>query len=457
MDNYLQDIKKQQEFFNAGHTRNISFRKEQLGLLYHAVKSYEKDLADALHTDLHKSPFESYAAEIGFSLSEIRFLKKRLGKWAKPKRTRAAIVNFRSVSRVYPEPYGQSLVFSAWNYPVQLIFVPLAGSIAAGNTVILKPSEISPATAEVIREIISKTFPPEFIKCINGGVETGKALLDLPFNHIFFTGSPKIGKIIMENAAKKLIPVTLELGGKNPCIIDQSADLKFAAKKIVWGKFLNAGQTCIAPDYLLAHENIREKLLDYIKDYILKFYGEKPEESPDYCRIINRQNMERLEGLMDGTNIVFGGKVNKESNYISPTIVEEPPEGSPLMTEEIFGPVLPVVSYSEKQEAVDYANSKAKPLAMYVFSEDKKTVTYFLKNITSGNGAVNETLTQIANPYLPFGGINSSGIGEYHGEFSFRTFSHYKSILKKAKWPDLPFVYPPYSERGMKIIRKLLR
>jgi len=457
MENYSKDIKKQKEFFNAGYTRNISFRKEQLGLLYHAVKSYEKDLADALHTDLHKSPFESYAAEIGFSLSEIRFLKKRLGKWAKPKRTRAALVNFRSVSRVYPEPYGQSLVFSAWNYPVQLIFVPLAGSIAAGNTVILKPSEISPATAEVIREIISKTFPPEYIKCINGGVETGKALLDLPFNHIFFTGSPKIGKIIMENAAKRLIPITLELGGKNPCIIDETADIKVAAKKIAWGKFLNAGQTCIAPDYLMVHESIRDRLVESIQKYIVEFYGDNPEESPDYCRIINRPNMERIEGLMRGTNIISGGIVNKDSNYISPTIILEPEKDSPLMTEEIFGPVLPVICYSQKQEVADYANSRARPLAMYIFSRKRSHIRFFLNNITSGNGAVNETLTQITNPYLPFGGVNSSGIGEYHGEYSFRTFSHYKSILKKSKWPDLSFVYPPYTERGMKLIHILLK
>jgi aldehyde dehydrogenase (NAD+) len=457
MTDYSSLLQKQADFFKTGFTLDLSFRKKQLTVLYNAIKSNEKKIHAALSADLKKPEFEAYATETGFTLNEIRFLKKKLHTWIKPKRVRTPLIHFKGKSIIYPEPYGQSLIFATWNYPVQMVFVPMAGAIAAGNTVIVKPSEYSSATSKLMEEIISEIFPEEFVACVNGGVKTGQALLELPFNHIFFTGSYKVGRIVMKKAAENLTPLTLEMGGKNPCIVDETAKIDRAAKKIVWGKFLNAGQTCISPDYLFVQEKVADELIENLISYTGKFFGEDPQKSHDFGRIINYVNFERLENLLKDKEILLGGTMDRQDLYISPTLVLNPPIESELMKEEIFGPILPIFKYREKEEVVKYAKTNHKPLSIYIFSSSKSTQKYFLKNIQSGNGAINETLMQIANSHLPFGGVNSSGMGSYHGEYSFKNFSHYRPIIKKATWFDLPIVYPPYTNFSLNVLKKFLR
>jgi aldehyde dehydrogenase (NAD+) len=457
MTDYSSLLNKQADFFNTGFTQDLSFRKKQLSILYDGIRSNEKRFYEALSADLHKSKFEAYATEIGFTLNEISFILQRLHKWVKPKKVRTPIIHFKSKSTIIPEPYGQSLVFATWNYPVQMVFVPMAGAIAAGNTVIVKPSEFSSATSTLMEEIISEIFPEEFVACVNGGVETGQKLLNLPFNHIFFTGSYKVGKIVMRKAAENLTPLTLEMGGKNPCIVDETAKIDRAAKKIVWGKYLNAGQTCISPDYLFVHEKVADELQERMIYHIRNFFGEDPQKSPDYGRIINYANFERLDNLLTDMEIIYGGNKDRQHLFIEPTLVYNPPFDSDMMKEEIFGPILPVFRYREKEEVVNYAKTNHKPLSMYIFSSSSQTQKYFLRNIQSGNGAINETLMQIANSHLPFGGVNSSGLGSYHGEYSFKNFSHYRSIIKKATWFDLPIIYPPYTDFSLKVLKRFLR
>jgi len=457
MKEYSSLLKSQKEFFRKGETRSECFRKEQLQKLYHLISENTAGICEAMQKDLGKSFFESYMTDIGTTLHEIRLLKNNLSKWSRPKKVRTGIVQWPGRSFIYPEPYGTCLIIAPWNYPFQLLFLPLAGAVAAGNTTILKPSEISTHTEQYLCRIISENFPEEYIACIKGGVETSQKLLEEPFDHIFFTGSTKVGKIIMEKAAKNLTPVTLELGGKSPVIIDKTANLKLAAKRICWGKFLNAGQTCIAPDYVFVPESVKDAFINEAIKAIEGFYGKNADKSADYSRIINDANFERLKTYITaGDTIVYGGISDAESRYISPTLLESTPD-SAAMKDEIFGPVLPVLSYKEEKEMVSYIQSREKPLAMYIFSENNSFQNKMLKEIQAGNGAINDTIMQFTNPNLPFGGVNHSGIGDYHGKYSFRNFSHYKSIYKGSSLIDIPLRYPPFKDLTKKIIRRLLR
>jgi aldehyde dehydrogenase (NAD+) len=456
MTGYSQLIQNQKNLFESGTTKDLAFRKEQLSRLYSGIKKYEDEIYIALQKDLGKSVFESYLSEVGTSLSEISLQKKNLKKWAAVKKVRTGLMHIPGHSYIYTEPLGNCLIISPWNYPFQLVFVPLAGAIAAGNTVIIKPSEISSNTTQIIQKIIKEIFDEEYIACISGGVLETQALLKETFNHIFFTGSSKVGRIVMESAAKNLTPVTLELGGKSPCIVDKKINLKLTAKRIVWGKFINVGQSCIAPDYLLVHKDIKEDLLQALIEQIEALYGKDASVSKDYPRIINHINFERLKNHLEEGEVIFGGKFNEKEKYISPTLLEGNWE-SEIMKEEIFGPLLPILSYSETSEISQYINKLDRPLALYIFSNDRSFQKRLLREIPAGNGSINDTMMQFGNTNLPFGGVNQSGIGKYHGKYSFSTFSNHKSIYHRSNLFDPPLRYPPYKDSVLKIIRFLLR
>ncbi len=448
-------LKSQQLFFASGKTRNLLFRKEALKKLRSAILMHEEELYEALHKDLHKSPFESYATEIGFVLDELRFHLKKLHKWVKPKRVSSSIVSFPARGYKTNEPLGTVLIIAPWNYPFQLMIAPLIGAISAGNTVIIKPSEIAENTALVIEKIINSSFEKEYIHVVTGGVEISQTLLKLRFDHIFFTGSPRVGKIVMQSAAKQMIPVTLELGGKSPCIVDETAPLKLTARRIVWGKMLNAGQTCIAPDYLYVHEKIKEPLMKAIVAAIKKAYGEDARKSPDFPRIITRANMERLVTLLDGAKIVYGGHYDKDEKYFEPTILDEVNFDLPVMQQEIFGPVLPVISFQNPDEIISRVNARPRPLALYIFSKSHSFQKKIIDSIPAGGVTVNDTLMHIASNKLPFGGVGNSGIGKYHGYFSFETFSNAKPVVYRGTWLDIPIRYAPYGKK-LKIIKYLM-
>ncbi len=448
-------LKSQQLFFASGKTRNLLFRKEALKKLRSAILMHEEELYEALHKDLHKSPFESYATEIGFVLDELRFHLKKLHKWVKPKRVSSSIVSFPARGYKTNEPLGTVLIIAPWNYPFQLMIAPLIGAISAGNTVIIKPSEIAENTALVIEKIINSSFEKEYIHVVTGGVEISQTLLKLRFDHIFFTGSPRVGKIVMQSAAKQMIPVTLELGGKSPCIVDETAPLKLTARRIVWGKMLNAGQTCIAPDYLYVHEKIKEPLMKAIVAAIKKAYGEDARKSPDFPRIITRANMERLVTLLDGAKIVYGGHYDKDEKYFEPTILDEVNFDLPVMQQEIFGPVLPVISFQNPDEVISRVNARPRPLALYIFSKSHSFQKKIIDSIPAGGVTVNDTLMHIASNKLPFGGVGNSGIGKYHGYFSFETFSNAKPVVYRGTWLDIPIRYAPYGKK-LKIIKYLM-
>jgi aldehyde dehydrogenase (NAD+) len=409
-----------------------------------AIQSEEANITAALAADFSKPAFETYGTEIGILLAEIRFTLRHLKKWVKPRRVKASLFNFPSRDYIYPEPLGVSLVIGAWNYPFQLTLSPVIGSIAAGGCAILKPSELTTATSQIIAQLIQKHFPPEYLTVVQGGPETSQALLELPFDKIFFTGSIPVGKIVAAAAAKQLVPVTLELGGKSPCIVDQTTDLPAAARRIVWGKFLNAGQTCVAPDYLLVQQTILPAFLQQLATTITAFYGPDPSQSPDFARIINQRHFERLSKLMTDASIFTGGQTDAEGLYIAPTLLTGITWQHPLMQEEIFGPLLPVLPFNTLSEAIAEVNIRPKPLALYLFSRDKKAQATVLAQTSSGGVCLNDTVSHLANPHLPFGGVGSSGQGNYHGKASFDAFSHHKSVLKKPFRPDLPLRYPPY-------------
>ncbi len=449
-------LKSQQHFFSSGKTRELSTRKEALKKLRSAILMHEEELYQALHKDLHKSPFESYATEIGFVLDELRFHLKKLHKWVKPKRVSSSIVSFPAKGYKTNEPLGTVLIIAPWNYPFQLMIAPLIGAVSAGNTVIIKPSEIAENTALVIEKIINNSFEKKYIHVVTGGVEMSQALLKLKFDHIFFTGSPRVGKIVMQSAAKQMIPVTLELGGKSPCIVDETAPLKLTARRIVWGKMLNAGQTCIAPDYLYVHEKIKEPLVKAIIAVIKKAFGEDARKSPDFPRIITRANMERLASLLDGAKIAYGGHYDKEEKYFEPTILDEVSFDLPVMQQEIFGPILPVLTFSGPEEIISQVNARPRPLALYVFSKSRSFQKKIIGNIPAGGVTVNDTLMHIASNKLPFGGVGNSGIGKYHGYYSFETFSNAKPVVYRGTWIDIPIRYAPYGKK-LKIIKYLMR
>ncbi|ALI99388.1 aldehyde dehydrogenase [Rufibacter tibetensis] len=440
-------VHQQKAFFNSGQTRSLDFRIQMLRRLQHAIEKEEDAIIAALASDFGKPPFETYATEVAILQSELKFMVRNLHKWVKLRRVKSSFLNFPSTDSIYAEPYGVSLVIGAWNYPFQLTLSPMLGAIAAGCCAILKPSELTPATSQLTARLIQEHFPPEYLTVVQGGPEVSQALLELPFDKIFFTGSVPVGKIVAQAAAKQLIPVTLELGGKSPCLIDETANLTVAAKRIVWGKFLNAGQTCVAPDYLLVHEKVAGPLLKALAQTITDFYGTSPTHSPDFARIINDRHFHRLQGLLDSTHVYSGGETDAAARYIAPTLLSGITWEHPIMQEEIFGPLLPVLTYSSLPEAIAQVNARPKPLALYFFSENSKAKEMVLTQTSSGGMCINDTVSHLTNPYLPFGGIGTSGQGNYHGKASFDAFSHQKSVLMKPALPDLPFKYPPYKEK----------
>ncbi|MCR4944928.1 MAG: aldehyde dehydrogenase [Clostridium sp.] len=451
-------LEKQKIFRNTFALQNIEYRKKALIKLKSVIIKYEKEILDALYKDLHKSSFEGYTTEVGYSLSSISNAIKNLNKWAKPEKISVPLHLMPSKDYIYSEPYGSVLIIGPYNYPFQLIIEPLIGAIAAGNTAVVKPSELSPSTSAILHKLISEAFEEEYICCIEGGVETNISLTNSKFDYIFFTGSVNVGKEVMKAASNNLIPVTLELGGKSPVIVDSSANIKNAAKRIIWGKTINAGQTCIAPDYILVHENVKEELIYEMKKAVKEFYGDNVESSSDLGRMVNLRHFDRVKSMIDIDNkdIISGGKTNRDSLYIEPTLINASWE-SACMQEEIFGPVLPIMSYKDIDLVIEDINSREKPLALYVFAEDKKLTSKILKSISSGGACVNDTIMHIVNSNLPFGGVGNSGIGSYHGKYSFDTFSHKKAVsVKKSKF-NLSLMLPPYSESRFGLIKKILR
>ncbi len=446
-------LNKQRQFFATGKTQNIDFRIEQLKKLKRAISDYQEKIAAAVKADLNRPKFEAYF-ELTF-LTEINDAIKKLKSWVKPRRVSTPIEQFPAGAKIYPEPLGVVLIIGAWNYPFQLVISPLLGAIAAGNCAIIKPSEIAVNTSEVVADLIANTFESNYIAAVTGGVEVSQQLLAEKFDYILFTGGTRVGKIVMEAAAKNLTPVTLELGGKSPCIVDDDIPLEYTAKRITWGKFINAGQTCVAPDYLLVNKSVKSNLLEKIKQSIDKFYGENPLESPDYGRIVNEQQFNRLSDLLKEGKIVIGGDTKSEERYISPTVIEGVNWDAEIMQEEIFGPILPVLEYENLEEAIDLVNSRPKPLSLYFFSRNKQKQKQILRETSSGNVCINDTAMQFGVPSLPFGGVGNSGIGSYHGKASFDTFSHYKSVLNKGLWFDLNIRYAPYKNK-VGLIRKII-
>ncbi|MEK4047054.1 aldehyde dehydrogenase [Paenibacillus sp. FSL H8-0048] len=451
----LQEHRKK---FRSGYTLSAKFRQEQLQKLSDAIRRYEPDLLSALYQDLHKSEFEAYSTEIGFTLDSIRNTKKQLNRWMTPKKVKTPYFHGLSKSHIHKEPYGTVLIIGPFNYPFQLLIEPLIGAISAGNTAVLKPSENTPAVAAVIKKLIEETFDKDYISVVEGEKETTSLLIHAPFDYIFFTGSVPVGKIVMEAAARNLVPLTLELGGKSPAIVDRTANLEVAAKRILWGKMMNAGQTCIAPDYVLAHEEIREPLLDKMKTVLTDFFGADPRLSPDYGRIVNERQFERLAGILeaDRAKVYAGGHTVKEELYIEPTLLDQASWSDAAMQDELFGPILPVIGYTQLDEAIKQVNDRAKPLALYLFTEDSHVRQEVLSRVSFGGGCVNDTISHVANPHLPFGGVGHAGIGAYHGKYSFDLFSHTKSVLSKSTKIDISFLFPPYGDR-VKWVRKILR
>ena len=450
-------VERQRDFFRTNKAKDVGFRIEKLKRLESAILAYEKRISEALHRDLHRSETEGYITEIGLALNEISYAIKHLSSWAKPKKVRKPLIFPFSKSLVIHEPYGVVLIIAPWNYPLHLTMLPLVGAIAAGNCVAIKPSEMSPNTSKVIQDMIEEYFEDSYIACFQGNAEVAQQLLDQEFDFIFFTGGTSIGRIVMKAAAEHLTPLTLELGGKSPCIVDKNIDVEKTASRIVWGKFINAGQTCIAPDYLLACGGIRESLVNALKRKILKFYGSDPKQSKDYCRIINKKHFDRLSAYLNEGDVVFGGETDSEELYISPTLIENVPIKAKVMREEIFGPIIPIVEYSKISEAISFVSSLPKPLAMYIFSNDKKIQQKIIRETSSGGVCINDTMIQLYPKELPFGGVGDSGFGRYHGKTSFESFSNKRSIMRQSVLFDLKSRYPPFSEKILKIVKKVLK
>lgn len=448
-------LNSQRAYYETGRTRDISFRIRQLISLRESIIKNEAEIMQALKKDLNKSDFEAYATEIGMVLEEINYLLKNIKKLARTERVRTPITQFPSAGRVYKEPYGIVLIMAPWNYPVQLALAPLAGAISAGNCVILKPSEYAPYSSAVLRKVIQEAFPEKYIAVVEGGMEVNQKLLLNKFDYIFFTGSVPVGKIIMAEAAKHLTPVTLELGGKSPCIVDESADISLAAKRIVWGKYLNAGQTCVAPDYVLVQKDVKEALIRELNRYIRKFYGEDSLNNEEYPKIISERHFSRLLSLMENEKLRIGGKYNGRLLKIEPTVLEPDTTDSPIMQEEIFGPLLPVISFESLEEAASFVNARPKPLALYLFTTSRKNESYIMKHTSFGGGCINDTIVHLATTHMGFGGVGESGMGSYHGKLSFSTFSHSKSVLRKSNLLDIPLRYPPYKKK-INLLRKIL-
>lgn len=435
---------------------DINYRKQSLIKLLNCVQLHEQEILKALHDDFKKSAFESVLSETAYIQSELSNTIKNIHKWAKPQLVLPSLLNFPSTDYIYKEPYGKVLIISPWNYPYQLAFAPLIAAVAAGNQVVVKPSELTPNTSKIVAKIIKETFDKNHVECLEGDYLVAEKLLAQRWDYIFFTGSVGVGKIVAKAAAENLTPLTLELGGKNPCIIDETANLKLAAKRIVWGKFLNAGQTCIAPDYLLVSQKVKSAFVELLKREIMNAYGENPEASVDFPRIINEKNWKRQVQLLDKETILAGGQSNSSDFYIAPTLIDEPNVDSLVMKEEIFGPILPVLSFKNEDDLDKIISRYEKPLSLYVFSNNKSFAKNIIQNYSFGGGCINDTVVYFSNKRLPFGGVGHSGIGAYHGRRSFDTFTHHKAVVKKANWLDIPLRYAPYTGK-LKNLKKILK
>lgn len=452
--NYTEILQNQKTFFNSHKTKDLNFRKTQLKKLKNLIKNHENQLYEAIYKDFGKSEFETFGTEISFIYKDIDYYLKNLNSLAKPKKVKTNIVNQLGSSKIYREPLGNCLVIGAWNYPYQLTLTPVVAAIAAGNTCIIKPSELPENTMKAMARLINENFDSAFLYVIEGGVEENTEILKLRFDKIFFTGSPRVGKIVYQAAAEHLTPVTLELGGKSPAFITENADLEVAARRIVWGKFINAGQTCIAPDYLYVQENIKSKFIEILLSEIKKRnYHENAEH---FCKIINERNFDRLEKLINREKLIFGGETHREKRYISPTVLDHVTWEDTVMQEEIFGPILPILTYKNLDEAIEKVIEGEKPLSAYIFSNNAKEQTKILEKLSFGGGCINDTLMHISNHHLPFGGVGNSGLGNYHGKFGFDSFSHQKAILDKSIYLEPELKYPPYTDGKLKILKKLL-
>ena len=451
-------LNKQRDFFGDGGTKSFNFRSKLLKKLKKGLQRREEQIFKALKDDLQKPPFETYSTELGLIIKEINHVLKNLRHWMKPEKKRASLLHLRTTARIFRQPYGNVLIMAPWNYPLQLALVPLVDALAAGNCVMLKPSEYAPNTAKVLFELLNDELPDQVVAVVEGGKTTGELLLEQEFDFIFFTGSPRVGRIVMKKAADRLTPVCLELGGKCPCIVDDTVDAQISAKRILWGKFLNAGQTCIAPDYILVTADFKEKLIAAFKKTLKKFYGEEPRMSEDYGRIINEKHWLRLTEMLTNTEgqIICGGDYNKEDLYMAPTIVDDVTPNDVLMSEEIFGPILPVVEFVDFEQARGIIDSYNKPLAVYLFSGNKSLQKEVVNEIPFGGGCINDTAIHVASPRFPFGGLGESGMGKYHGQAGFELFSHQKTIFKKTRFFDIPLRYPPYRKK-LAWIKKLFK
>ncbi len=452
-----QIVETQRRFFLTHVTRDVKFRIRALKKLQQTIREWEPRICEALYADLGKSAAEGYMCEIGLVLGSLRDTLNNIRKWSKPRRVMASLAHFPSSCHVEPQPYGVVLIMSPWNYPVLLCLDPVIAALSAGNCCVVKPSSTTPATSAVLAEMLGSIFPPELVKVVLGGRENCNALLEEKFDYIFFTGSPAVGHGIMEAAARHLTPVTLELGGKSPCIVDATANLKVAARRVAFGKILNAGQTCVAPDYLLIHRSCKDEFITEFREAVNEMLGDFPVQNDQLTHIINRRHFDRLMGLMEDASPVVGGQGIAETLRIEPTLLDNVTPDSACMQEEIFGPLLPVLCWDKWEDVEAFVLSRPRPLASYCFTTDKKTEKRFIQHLSFGGGCVNDTIVHLAVHGMPFGGIGDSGMGSYHGKTGFDTFSHYKSILKKANWLDLPFRYQPYNRLKSSLLRMFLR
>lgn len=451
---YLADLR---DYHESGKTKSLQSRLDSLNRMEQMIRENTDQICQALFEDLRKPKQEALISEVAVTLEEITVARKNLKKWMRPKSAKTPLALWPAKSRIFSEPLGVVLVMGPWNYPFQLVFAPIVGAIAAGNCAMIKPSELTPKTSQLIERLVREYFSPQLLRVVLGGIPETTELLNLKFDHIFFTGSTPVGKIVMQAAAKNLVPVTLELGGKSPVIVCEDADLDLAARRIVWGKFYNAGQTCVAPDYLYVHESVADLLTDKIKTSIRSQFGDQASESPDLARIVNSRNTERLAALIDKSKVVCGGSFDVQSNYFEPTLMKNVSWDDKVMGEEIFGPILPILTFKDLSHLFALIRSKPKPLAAYFFSSSKEKQKAFVSDLSFGGGCINDLVVHLGNPFLPFGGVGDSGMGHYHGEDSFKTFSHSKSVMIRYGFLDLSARYAPYSDWKLKLFRLLFR
>jgi len=452
------EIQNVRDFFQTQSTKDIKFRKKYLKALKKSIKKHEPDILDALKSDLGKNKVEAYATEVGFVMKELSYIIKELKNWAKTKSVTTPMMQFPAKSFIKYEPYGTVLIIGPFNYPFQLVMSPLIGALAAGNCAVVKPSEMTPQTSMVVQEILEEVFPPDYVKVVQGEKEVTSQLLDERFDYIFFTGSTKVGQIVYEKASKHLTPVTLELGGKSPVIIDDTANLKVAAERIAFGKFMNAGQTCVAPDYVLIDNEIKVKFVEALQATIQEFYGAQIEQSEDFGRIVNDNHFNRLVNIIEDSRqqVIYGGESNADELFVAPTIILDPELSDSVMQQEIFGPILPIIGYDTFNEVYDIVEQYEKPLALYLFTEDSDQITAVFNRLSFGGGCVNDTILHLANPNLPFGGVGHSGIGSYHGKYSFELFSHEKSYITKSTKLESGLLFPPYKGK-FKYVKQLFK